>query len=78
MEREKEELIKSLKVALLEVKTLRGILPTCAYCKNIRDEQGHWHMLEDYVQRHSEARFSHGICEECAKKHFPELLHDGS
>jgi hypothetical protein len=72
VEREKEELIGSLQAALHEVKRLRGILPTCAYCKNIRDEQGNWHQLEYYIQNHSEAKFSHGICPDCARAHFPE------
>ena len=67
LEKENENLIGSLTKALQEVKTLRGILPTCSYCKNIRDEQGEWHQLEAYIQRHSEAQFSHGICEICAK-----------
>jgi len=73
-EREKEHLIGSLKQALQEVKTLRGILPTCCYCKDIRDEEGHWHHLELYIQRHSEAQFSHGICDVCMKKHHPEVM----
>ncbi len=71
LEHEKEQLIGSLQKALQEVKTLRGILPTCAYCKDIRDEDGQWHQLESYIQGHSEARFSHGICDPCARKHFP-------
>lgn len=71
VEREKEELIDNLQAALNEVKRLRGILPTCAYCKNIRDEKGDWHQLEYYIQNHSEAKFSHGICPECAREHFP-------
>lgn len=72
LEKEKESLIDSLQKAIQEVKTLRGILPTCSYCKNIRDDNGDWHQLEAYIQRHSEAQFSHGICEPCAKKHFPQ------
>lgn len=71
VEREKEGLIVALQQALSEVKTLRGILPTCAYCKQIRDETGAWHHVEDYVQNHSEATFSHGICPACAARHFP-------
>lgn len=74
VEREKENLIRSLRLALQEVKTLRKLLPTCSYCKNIRDDEGHWHPLEKYIQDHFEAKFSHGICEECAQKHFPELM----
>jgi uncharacterized PurR-regulated membrane protein YhhQ (DUF165 family) len=71
VEREKVGLIEKLRQALDEVKTLRGILPTCAYCKNIRDEDGDWHQLEEYIQTHSEVKFSHGICPECRKEHFP-------
>lgn len=71
VEREKECLIAELQKAINEVKTLRGILPTCAYCKNIRDESGDWHQLEEFIQTHSEAKFSHGICPDCRKVHFP-------
>jgi uncharacterized PurR-regulated membrane protein YhhQ (DUF165 family) len=73
VEREKESLIGELQQALNEVKTLRGILPTCAYCKNIRDEEGDWHQLEAYIQTHSEAKFSHGICPDCRQVHFPHV-----
>jgi hypothetical protein len=72
LEKENESLISSLQKAVLEVKTLRGILPTCSYCKDIRDDEGKWQQLETYIQRHSEAQFSHGICDKCAKKHFPD------
>jgi hypothetical protein len=64
---------RALQQALAEVKTLRGYLPTCAHCKKIRDEAGEWHQLEDYIQNHSEAKFSHGICPECSDLHFPEF-----
>jgi hypothetical protein len=70
-EREKEELITALQQALAEVRKLEGILPTCAYCKNIRDDDGQWHQLELYIMSRSEAKFSHGICPECREKHFP-------
>jgi hypothetical protein len=73
LEKENESLISSLQKAVLEVKTLRGILPTCSYCKDIRDDEGKWQQLETYIQRHSEAQFSHGICDKCAKEHFPNL-----
>lgn len=73
LEKENESLISSLQKAVLEVKTLRGILPTCSYCKDIRDDEGKWQQLETYIQRHSEAQFSHGICDKCAKKHFPDF-----
>jgi hypothetical protein len=74
VEREKQGLIEALQKALAEVKSLRGILPTCAYCKNIRDEDGDWHELELYIQNHSEAKFSHGICPDCRQVHFPHVI----
>jgi DNA-binding response OmpR family regulator len=55
-----------------EVRTLRGILPTCAHCKKIRDERGTWHSIESYISQHSDAQFSHGICPDCIATHFPE------
>jgi len=55
-----------------EIKQLRGILPICAHCKKIRDDNGYWNQVESYIQRHSEAEFSHSICPECAKKYYPE------
>jgi hypothetical protein len=70
--------INDLRTALDEIKTLRGILPICSYCNNIRDENGHWNSLESYIAKYSEAEFSHGICQECAAKHYPDMnLYDG-
>lgn len=54
-----------LRRAQQEVRTLRGILPTCAHCKKIRDEQGMWHRIESYISQRSEAKFSHGLCPDC-------------
>ena len=65
--------ITSLKNAIAEVKTLRGILPICSHCKKIRDDQGYWNRLEKYIHEHSEAEFSHGICQECAEKYYPDM-----
>lgn len=72
-EAEKERLIKDLQEALATVKTLRGLLPVCSFCKKIRDDNGYWRQLEAYIQDHSEAVFSHSICKECAKKHYPDF-----
>ena len=72
-EDEKEKLIVELKKALGEVKTLGGLLPICASCKKIRDDQGYWNQLEDYIQKHSEPEFSHSVCPDCAKALYPEL-----
>ena len=70
---EREALILELGVALSEVKQLSGLLPICSYCKKIRDDKGYWTQLESYIHKHSGAKFSHGICEDCAIKHFPDL-----
>jgi hypothetical protein len=59
--------------ALLEIKVLRGFLPICASCKKIRDDQGRWNRIESYISDRSEAKFSHGICPECAKILYPEI-----
>jgi CheY-like chemotaxis protein len=69
-------LITRLQKALQEVKTLRGLLPICASCKRIRNEEdGNWQPIEDYIAKHSEADFTHGICPECANRLYPELYH---
>jgi len=67
-----EERTKELKKALDELKTLKGILPICSYCKMIRDDQGNWNEIDVYIRKHSEAEFTHGICPGCLKKHYPE------
>ena len=72
-EKEREKLIKELREALNKVKTLSGLLPICANCKKIRDDRGYWNQIEAYIGKHSDARFSHGICPECARKLYPEL-----
>ena len=61
-----------LQQAIDEIKTLRGIIPICSHCKHIRDDQGLWKQLEEYIHAHSEAKFSHGICPDCMKKYYPE------
>jgi hypothetical protein len=72
-EKEREELISELKLALSEVKKLSGLLPICSHCKKIRDDKGYWNQIEGYIQSHSDAKFSHGICQECAKKYYPDM-----
>lgn len=68
---EKEHLIEELQATIQEVKMLSGLLPICAGCKKIRDEQGTWNQVEEYVAKHSEATFSHGLCPDCCKIYFP-------
>ena len=59
--------------ALDKVKTLSGMLPICAHCKKIRDDQGYWNQVEVYIKDHSDAEFTHGICPDCAAKVFSKL-----
>lgn len=65
-----------LKEALENVRRLEGLLPICSSCKKIRDDKGYWNAVESYIQKHSEAEFSHGICPECARKLYPGLKLD--
>lgn len=64
-EREREALVQELQDALASVRTLEGLLPICAWCRKVRDDRGYWSELEAYIHRHSDARFSHGICPQC-------------
>ena len=68
--------VQELQNALNDVRTLRGIIPICASCKNIRDDRGYWNKVEAYIRDHSEAEFSHGICPECMKKLYPEFVRE--
>jgi PAS domain S-box-containing protein len=70
---EKDELISKLQKAANEINTLRGILPICSYCKQIRDDKGYWNQLETYIGERSDVDFSHSICPTCAQKHYPEM-----
>ncbi len=74
-EEEREKLVVELQNAMAKVKILNGMLPICAWCKNIRDDKGYWSQIETYIRDHSEADFSHSICPDCAKKHHPEPDH---
>lgn len=76
-EDERERLIIDLQSAISQVKVLSGLLPMCAACKKIRDEQNNWIPVESYVRDRSDANFSHGICPDCARKLYPEFVKDG-
>jgi hypothetical protein len=73
LNRELQRKVRELEEARAQVKTLTGLLPMCANCKKIRDDKGYWNQLEHYIQEHSEAEFTHGICGECARELYPEL-----
>ncbi len=76
VEKEKEALIVELKEALARVKTLSGLIPICASCKKIRDDQGYWQQVEQYVKAHSQADFTHAICPDCMKELYPDIVLD--
>jgi ligand-binding sensor protein len=60
--------------ALTEIKTLTGILPICSFCKKIRDDKGYWEQVEVYINKHTEADFSHGVCPKCMKEQYPDFV----
>lgn len=70
-EKQQQERILQLQNALAEIKTLSGLIPICANCKKIRDDEGFWHQVEAYVRERSRADFSHGLCPDCAAKLYP-------
>lgn len=71
---EKEKIIKKFGLAFDEIKKLEGVIPICASCKKIRDDVGYWTQVEQYISEHSELKFSHGICPECAIKLYPKYF----
>jgi PAS domain S-box-containing protein len=76
IEQEKEILIGELQEAIAQVKTLSGIVPICMHCKNIRDDKGYWNKVEQFLAEYSGAQFSHGICDDCIREHYPEVAED--
>ncbi len=72
VEAERERMVKELTEALAKVKTLSGLLPVCAWCKNIRNDEGYWQRIETYLSERSYANFTHGMCPDCMAKQFPE------
>ena len=72
-ERERERLISELSEALAQVRTLSGLLPICSSCRRIRNDKGYWERLEEFIQEHTDADFSHGICPECMAEIYPNF-----
>ncbi len=68
MEEERERLITRLQDAIEHIKTLHGLLPMCAWCNKIKDDKGRWKKVEEYMEEHTDAKFTHGICPDCLKK----------
>lgn len=69
-----ESLVKELQEKILHIKQLRGLLPICANCKNIRDSKGYWQKVEKYISKYSEADFTHTLCPDCVKELYPEYI----
>jgi DNA-binding response OmpR family regulator len=72
-EKEQQELISKLQAALAEIKTLKGLIPICASCKKIRNDEGFWDQLESYLSKHTDAVLTHGLCPECFHKAMAEI-----
>ena len=72
MTRELQKKNRALEEAKSKIKTLSGIIPICMHCKGIRNDKGYWDQVEDYISEHSDAQFSHGICEGCMKKFYAD------
>ena len=72
IQNEREILVRELKNALTRIKTLNGLIPICSTCKKIRDDKGYWNLIESYIESHSDAAFSHGICPECSDSLYGE------
>ena len=59
--------------ALENIRALHGLLPICSYCKKVRDDEGYWEQVDQYIREHSDLEFTHGICPECTQQYFPEV-----
>lgn len=76
LEEERERLIHELRAALDTVKTLRGLLPVCASCKKIRDDDGYWQAVDAYIVKYNLGGVSHGICPDCLRKLYPDFAEE--
>ncbi len=70
--RELERMNRELKEALNTINQLQGMLPICSNCHKIRDDDGYWHRVEEYIEKHSDVTFTHSLCPECLNKLYPE------
>jgi len=66
IEKQREKLISQLQESLGKIKTLSGLIPICASCKKIRNDQGYYEQVEKYIETHTDAQFSHGLCSDCS------------
>ena len=75
-ERRQRALHEELAESMEEIRALRGLLPICASCKNMRDDEGYWHEVESFLRQHADVEFSHSICPDCVQRLYPELAED--
>ena len=75
LEEERDELFLELKTALDNVKTLKGMLPVCMNCKNVRDDKGYWEKVDEYIVKNSDATITHALCPHCAEELYPDFYH---
>ena len=66
--------LRLLREASKEIKTLRGILPFCSFCKKIRDDKGYWEQVDIYIEKYSHADVTHGVCPDCMRRYYPDLI----
>ena len=71
-ERKCDSYILQLEQSMEKIKVLSGIIPICMHCKQIRDDKGYWNKLEEFISKHSDALFSHSVCDTCLEKYYPE------
>ena len=71
-----EQINQALSARIEEIKTLRGILPICSYCKKIKDDEGYWQAVEAYLEEHTEVELSHGLCLDCLKENYPDMYQE--
>ncbi|HMK56968.1 MAG TPA: response regulator [Dissulfurispiraceae bacterium] len=70
---ERNKLLMELESKMKEIRTLKGLIPMCAWCRKIRDDDGYWKRVEEYISEHTDAEFTHGMCEECGEKAMASL-----
>jgi len=70
---ERNGYVEKFQASSKQIKQLSGLLPICSHCKKIRDDKGYWNQIETYIDEHSDAQFSHSICQECARKYYPDM-----
>ena len=72
-EQARNSLLKELQAAMVKIKTLKGMIPICSNCKKLRNDDGYWQQVEEYLRQHTDADFSYGLCDQCSAELYPEF-----